>query len=158
MPEVAVSKKGAGESAAKRFWSSGPWSLWRELNEEMEQMLRGINGGAGSAGWAPTVDIDRTNGSLKITAELPGVKKEDVKVELSDEAIVIQGERKQERKEDKEGYHRWERSYGQFYRAIPIPEGAKVDEIQAELKDGVLQVTVPVPESARKSRQIPVNG
>ncbi len=158
MPEVAVGKKTASEGPARRFVSPGPWSLLRELNEEMERMMRGINGGASVEAWAPTVDIDRTNGSLKITAELPGVKKEDVKVEMSDEAIVIQGERKQEKKEDKEGYHRWERSYGQFYRAIPIPEGAKVDEIKAELKDGVLQVTVPVPESAKKARQIPVNG
>ena len=106
--------------------------------------------------WTPTVDIQQCNGDLVVTVELPGLKKEDVKVELTDDSLVIQGERKHEHKEDHEGFHRWERSYGQFYRSIPLPEGAKTDQAKAELTDGVLKVSVPVPETKKKPRQIPV--
>jgi len=95
---------------------------------------------------------------LVISAELPGLKKEEVKVEVSDDALVIEGERKQEHKEDHEGYHRWERSYGRFYRSLPLPEGARTDQVKAELKDGVLKVSIPAPETAKKSRQVPVAG
>jgi len=92
-----------------------------------------------------------------VTAELPGLKKEDVKVELTEDALIIQGERKQEHKEDHEGFHRWERSYGQFYRSIPLPEEAKTDQAKAELTDGVLKVSVPVAETKKKTtRQVPI--
>jgi HSP20 family protein len=66
------------------------------------------------------------------------------------------GERKREHKEDHEGYHRWGRSYGRFYWSMPLPKGAKTDRLGAELKDGVLKVTVPVPETTRKSRHISI--
>ncbi|MBZ2187441.1 MAG: Hsp20/alpha crystallin family protein [Bryobacter sp.] len=140
-----------------RLWSTGAVSLAREMSEEMERFFRGINGGAPLEAWAPTIDIDRSNGTMVISAELPGLKKEDVKVEVTAESVVIQGERKQEKEEDREGYHRWERSYGHFYRAIPLPDGAQTDLIQADLKDGVLKVSIPVPETAKTSRQVPVN-
>lgn len=71
------------------------------------------------------MDVRQCNGDLVVTAELPGLKKEDVKVELTDDSLVIQGERKHEHKEDHEGFHSFERSYGQFYRSIPLPDGAK---------------------------------
>ena len=76
---------------------------------------------------------------------------------LGEGALIIQGERKQEHKEDHEGFHRWERSYGQFYRSIPLPEGAKTDQAKAELTDGVLKVSVPVAETKKKTtRQVPI--
>ena len=106
--------------------------------------------------WTPTVDVQQCNGDLVVTAELPGLKKEDVKVELTDDSLVIQGERKQELKEDHEGFHSVERSYGQFYRSIPLPEGARTDQAKAELTDGVLKVSVPVPAAKKTTRQIPV--
>ena len=102
------------------------------------------------------MDVRQCNGDLVVTAELPGLKKEDVKVELTDDSLVIQGERKHEHKEDHEGFHSFERSYGQFYRSIPLPEGAKTDMARAELTDGVLKVSVPVAEAKKKTRQIPV--
>jgi HSP20 family protein len=85
-----------------------------------------------------------------------GPQEGEVKVELTDDALVIQGERKREHKEDHEGYHRWERSYGQFYRSVPLPEGAKTDQVKAELQDGILKVSVPVPQAEKKSRQVPI--
>jgi len=170
MSEVAVSKK-TGEATPSRFrdwfWpmaafrrseSRSPFAMMRELADEMDQMFRGVSTGAEIQAWAPAMDVERCNGNLVLSAELPGMKKEEVKVEVTDDALVIQGERKQEHKEDHEGYHRWERSYGRFYRSLPLPEGAKTDQVKAELKDGVLKVSIPVPELAKKSRQIPVAG
>lgn len=91
-----------------------------------------------------------------VTAELPGLKKEEVKVELSDKVLIIEGERSREHKTDHEGYHRYERSYGKFYRSIPLPEGAKADQAKAETNDGVLKVTIPAPQEKKNVRQVEV--
>jgi HSP20 family protein len=139
-----------------RYFGLGPFGLMRELSEEMDRAFRGVIPSTQLEPWTPTVDVQQCNGDLVVTAELPGLKKEDVRVELTDDSLVIQGEREHEHKEDHEGFHRWERSYGQFYRSIPLPEGAKTDQAKAELTDGVLRVSVPVPEAKKKTRQIPV--
>ena len=102
------------------------------------------------------MDIRQCNGTLTVTAELPGLKKEEVKVQMTDEALIIEGERKRVHKEDHEGYHRWERSYGHFYRSIPLPEGAKTDQVKAELNEGILKDSVPVPEIKKQVRQIAI--
>ena len=171
MPEVAVSKKAAEAPVASRpselfqpmfpfgrFFGLSPFAMMREFTDEMDRMFRGNGSEKEIQAWSPAVDVQRCNGNLVVSAELPGLKKEDVKVEVTDDALVVQGERKQEHKEDHEGYHRWERSYGSFYRSIPLPEGAKTDQVKAELKDGVLKVSIPVPEAAKKGRQVPVAG
>jgi HSP20 family protein len=139
-----------------RYFGLGPFGLMRELSEEMDRAFRGVNPSTQLEPWTPAVDVQQCNGDLVVTAELPGLKKEDVKVELTDDSLVIQGERKYEHKEDHEGFHSFERSYGQFYRSIPLPEGAKTDQAKAELTDGVLKVSVPVPAAKKTSRQIPV--
>ncbi len=143
-----------------RLFGMNPFALMREFSDEMDRAFRGIAPATGDGrelnAWSPTVDIRRCNGDMVVTAELPGLKKEEVKVEVTDDALVIQGERKREHKEDHEGYHRVERSYGQFYRSIALPEGAKTDQMKAELQDGVLKVSVPVPASEKKSRQVPI--
>jgi HSP20 family protein len=139
-----------------RYFGLGPFGLMRELREEMDRAFRDVIPSTQLEPWTPTVDVQQCNGDLVVTAELPGLKKEDVKVELTDDSLVIQGERKHEHKEDHEGFHSFERSYGQFYRSIPLPEGAKTDQATAELTDGVLKVSVPVAEAKKKTRQIPV--
>lgn len=139
-----------------RYPGWGPFGLMRALGEEMDRTLRGAASGAQLEPWTPAVDVQQCNGNVVVTAELPGLKKEDVKVELTEDSLIIQGERKQEHKEDHEGFHSWERSYGQFYRSIPLPEGAKTDEAKAELTEGVLKVSVPISEMKKKTREIPV--
>jgi len=137
-----------------RFLGLNPFAMMREFSEEMDRLYRG-NGSALEV-WAPTVDIQRSGGNLVVTAELPGLKKEEVKVEVTDDALIIEGERRRENKEDKEGYQRYERSYGKFYRSIPLPEGAKADQAKAELNDGVLKISLPAPEVKKQIRQITV--
>jgi len=143
-----------------RWFGLSPLALMREFTDEMDRTFRGEMPGMGTstelALWAPSVDIRHCDGNMVITAELPGLKKDEVKVEVTEDALVIQGERKREHKEDHEGYHRWERNYGQFYRAISLPEGAKTDQIKAELEDGVLKVSMPVPMTEKKSRQVTI--
>jgi HSP20 family protein len=144
--------------ALGRFSSLNPFAMMREFASEMDRMFRGNGSGAELQVWAPSLDVQQCHGNLTVSVELPGLKKEEVKVEATDDTLIIQGERKQEHKEDHEGYHRWERNYGRFYRAIPLPEGAKTDQVKAELKDGVLKVSVPTPETKNNARQIPVAG
>ena len=158
MSEVRVEKRpmpAAPMFPVGRFFGMNPFTMMREFTEEMDNVFRG-NIPAAPEVWAPKVDVQRSNGDLVVTAELPGLKKEEVKVEMTEEALVLTGERKLERKEDHEGYHPYERSYGKFYRSIPLPEGVKTEAAKAELTDGVLKITVPVAEAKKAARQIPV--
>lgn len=106
--------------------------------------------------WVPKVEVLKHNGDLTVRADLPGLKKDDVKVELTDEALTISGERKEEKEEKHEGYYRSERSYGSFYRCIPLPEGVKTDTAKAEFRDGVLEVTMQAPKSEIHGRLLEI--
>lgn len=144
---------------------SNPFSVMRRMHDEMDRVFGEAFGsrmgptsgfGGGLMSWSPAVEVSEGKDEVVVCAELPGLKPEEVKVEVTEEALVIEGERKQER-EDKQG-DRWhsERHYGHFYRAIPLPEGAKTDQARADFKNGELRVTVPVQRQESKRRQIPI--
>ena len=139
-----------------RLFGAGPFALMRELTREMDEMFEPLTELGAEAVWSPAIECKRKNGEMIVSAELPGMKKEEVKVELSDGSLIVEGERKREEKVEKEGYFRSERSYGKFFRRIALPEGAKTDQIKAELSNGVLEVHIPVPESKAKTREIPI--
>ena len=101
--------------------------------------------------WTPSVDISETDKEFVIRASLPAVKKEDIHVSVADGMVTLQGERKQERKEEGEKFHRVESYYGRFMRSFSIPKNANADAIRCESKDGVL--TVHLPKSAVKTPQ-----
>jgi HSP20 family protein len=149
-----------GEYLPSRDFFS-PFSMMRRFSDEMDRMFSnfGFARGPNSWGnWTPPVEVRERDGNLEISAELPGMSKDDVKVECSPEGITIEGEKKQETEKEEGGIHRSERFYGHFYRTIPVPEGAEIDKAKAEFKDGVLQVRVPLSEQARsKRRQIPIS-
>jgi HSP20 family protein len=111
--------------------------------------------GAITSAWHPAVDIFEDKDAVKIMAELPGVKPEDVKLSLENNLLTIRGEKKQEAEERNERVHRYERSYGSFERAFVLPSTVDGEKISAEHRDGVLTVTVPKAERARP-REIPV--
>jgi HSP20 family protein len=139
----------------------GPFSLMRRMNEEMERVIGefGMNRGEeAKTAWAPTVEVTQRDGKYVVHAELPGVRPEDVKLEVTDDAVVLQGERKCEHEETKGGVRVSERRYGSFFRAIPLPEGANVNEARARFENGVLEVEVPVAEQRSNRRQIPIEG
>jgi HSP20 family protein len=98
---------------------------------------------AGTA-WSPNIDVFEKDNRLIARVDLPGTKKEEVKVEVVDGWLTISGDRKYENEEEKENVYRCEREYGTFYRALPLPEGAKVEEVKAFFENGVLEVTVPL--------------
>jgi len=98
--------------------------------------------------WAPQIDVFERDNRLVTRVDLPGLKKEDVKVEVTDGHLAISGERKSEREEEKDNVYRCERSSGSFYRAVPLPEGAKLEDVKATFADGVLEVSVPLPAKA----------
>jgi len=109
--------------------------------------------------WTPQIEVSHQNNELCVRADLPGLKKEDVSVDITDEAIAISGERRQEHESKSGGYYRSERSYGNFYRTIPLPKGAISDQAKATFKDGVLEIRVPAPpEQVNRGRRIEIQG
>ena len=106
--------------------------------------------------WSPAIEVRQKDGNLIVRTDLPGLKKDEVKVELTDKFLTISGERKEEKEEKREGYYRSERSYGSFYRQVPLPEGAKTDTAMAEFNDGVLQITMQVPEREPMARRLEI--
>ena len=101
------------------------------------------------ADWVPSVDISETDEEYQIKAEIPDVKKEDVKVTVEDGVLTIQGERKQEKEEKGKKYHRVERSYGSFVRSFTLPDLVDEEKVKAEFKDGVLKLQLPKSEKAK---------
>lgn len=134
------------------------WDPFRELEEMSDRLNRVFarpsvrtNGKENLtvADWVPTVDISETDGTYQIKAELPEVKKEDVKVTLEDGILTIQGERRREKEEQTTKYHRVERSYGSFVRSFSLPDQVDEGGVKAEYKDGVLNLTIPKSEKAK---------
>ena len=101
------------------------------------------------ADWMPTVDISETEGEYVIKAELPEVKKDDVKVTLEEGVLTIQGQRRQEKEEKTTKYHRIERSYGTFVRSFVLPDQVNESSVKAEFKDGMLNLHIPKSEKAK---------
>jgi len=138
-----------------------PFTLMRRMQEELNRAFSPSGSGSSSAGagsglWVPPIEIAYRDGNFVVSAELPGIPDENVTVEIDDDAIVIQGERQIEHTETKGGMTRTERRYGEFYRAIPLPDGADPEKARAEFKNGVLQITVPVAQAKSNTRQIPI--
>ena len=98
-----------------------------------------------SAAWSPKIDVFERDNRLVTRVDLPGVKKEDVSVEVADGHLALSGERRQEKEEKKDNFYRSEREYGSFYRAVPLPQGVKLEDVKATFADGVLEVSVPLP-------------
>ena len=143
------------------------WDPFRELQDMSDRLNRMIahpssagNVGQGKevmtvADWTPTVDISETEAEYAIKAELPEVKREDVKVTVEDGVLTIQGERKQEKEEKGRKYHRIERSYGRFVRTFTLPDTVDESKVKAEYADGILHLHLPKSEKA-KPKQIEV--
>lgn len=133
-----------------------PFALMREMTSEFDRMfgesprpffrwpsLR--RQAVSEIGWYPEIDVFEKDNRLVTKIDLPGMKKEDVKVEVTDGQLTISGERKREAEEKGEEFYRCEREYGSFYRSVPLPEGAKIEDVKATFTDGVLEVSVPLP-------------
>jgi HSP20 family protein len=110
----------------------------------------------GTFGWSPLVDVKETSDALIFNAEMPGVKEEEIEVTIENNVLTIKGERKFERDEKNENYHRVERAYGSFQRSFSLPNNLDVDNVKADYSDGMLEISFPKKEEA-KPRQVKVD-
>jgi HSP20 family protein len=140
------------------FFRINPFSLMRRMTEEMDRVFGdgSAREGNGEMLWSPAVEISQGEGNYVVRAELAGLKPDDVKLEIENDALVLHGERKYEREEEKGGVRRTEMRYGRFYRTIPLPEGANPDQARAKYENGVLEVTIPVSEPKNQRKQIAI--
>jgi len=107
--------------------------------------------------WAPRIEAVQNGDRFIVRAELPGLKKDDVQVELGENALTIHGQREEQREDRRDGYYHSERQYGQFYRTIPLPEGVIAESAQAQFRDGVLEVTMQAPPAeASRGRRLEI--
>jgi HSP20 family protein len=105
------------------------------------------------ATWVPQIEIFERKGELCVRADLPGMTKDNIDVEITGNTLVLRGERRSEHEEEEEqGYYRTERSYGSFYRTIPLPEGIDAENAEASFRNGVLEITMPAPERGERRR------
>jgi HSP20 family protein len=147
-------------SALSRWEPLTRWSPWKEF-EEMEKRLSTLfgrplrmpngekNEAITVAEWSPLVDITEDDKEYIVKAEIPEMKKEDIKINVYDDVLSISGERKYEKEEKDKKYHRVERAYGSFMRSFTLPEDADGSKVNAEYKDGVLKVHLPKSEKAK---------
>ena len=153
----------------------GPFRMLEQFADEMDRIFDDFGLGRGwmtsritrdwpgratrgEMAWAPDVEIFHRNNELVVRADLPGLTKDDVKVDVTEDHITIQGERRREHQEEQQGVYRSERSYGSFFRHVPLPPGAISDQAKATFRDGVLEITMPAaPESARRGRRLEIS-
>jgi HSP20 family protein len=134
-----------------------PLRSFRDLRGEMDRLWEGFPGFprlrrlAEEAAW-PAVDVFERNGALVIKADVPGMTAKDIEVNLSEDAVTISGERREEKEVKEKDYYRSERSYGRFMRQIPLPAGADRDKAEASFKDGVLEISFPLKEEAKQKK------
>lgn len=132
-----------------RPWRA-PWDLQDEINRFFEDFGNGL--GVVEEDFAPAIDIRETDDAYIVEADVPGMKKEDVNIEVNDDVLTIKGERKSEHDEKRKDYRRIERQSGSFRRSITIPGGFKYDSVDAKFEDGVLRVTLPKRDDAKPRR------
>jgi HSP20 family protein len=143
------------------MWDIVRWDPYRDMRamradlERLFARVPGNGGGVASAPWAPASDVYETDDAIVITAELPGVKDEDVEISVQDGLLRISGERRLHEEVDEKRFHRLERSYGGFERTFRLPPGVKEGDIKAGVAYGVLRVSVPKPTAA-EAKRVPI--
>ena len=128
--------------------------LQREMNRAFDGLFRGDLFDADTfmnRSWSPAVDISETNDSYLIRAELPGLKKDEVKITIENNTIAIRGEKKNDTEKKGENFHVVERSYGSFERTFTLPGAIKNDSVEARFEDGILSVTLPKTEASKQN-------
>jgi len=134
------------------------WSPVRDILNIQDEMSRLFNAfftrtsdrtEGRTLSWSPLVDISETDDKIKVTAEVPGMKKDDIKISIQDNVLTLKGEKKQEKEEKDKNSHRVERAYGAFERSFSLPASVQTDKVKASYKEGVLTISLPKPEEAK---------
>ncbi len=162
-----------GEQLSRRDEHEGlltPFGFMRRFSEDMDRLFEdfirnpfGLTPSArGMAGvthgtWAPNIEVFQRDSNFIVRAELPGLNKDNVQVEINNDMLTLSGERRQEREENRGGVYHSERSYGTFYRSIPLPEGVISESAEATFNNGVLEITLQAPPSGvAKGRRLEI--
>jgi HSP20 family protein len=140
----------------KPFRELGPFKDFERMRREMDRLwdsffeggLRKRTEGAGE--WLPSLDVAETKNEIVVKAEVAGMDPKDIDISLSDGVLTIKGEKKQEKEEKEADYHLTERSYGSFTRLVQLPKEVQSDKISASYKNGILKITLPKSEEAKK--------
>jgi HSP20 family protein len=174
--EAARRERGGGQGLSPWFGGAeNPLAMMRRMQEDLdrvfnvfgiprlafgaiptrdlEELLARSPAVARTAQWSPQVEVVERGDALVVRADLPGVKRDDVEVNVENDVLTIRGQRREEHREAEGGYRRTERSYGTFFRQIPLPEGVEPDRIEASYEDGVLEVTIPSPRETPRGRR-----
>ena len=126
-----------------------PFAELGELRSRFDRMFEELTDGR-EPGWAPAIDVERDNGNLVVRADVPGIKPEEVKIEVEDDILTVSGEHEEHTEEKGKHYVRRERRYGSFSRSMALPPGVEAKNIKAKTHDGVVEVTIPLPKEAKK--------
>jgi len=149
----------------ERYW--GPFGVIGRMFDDLDRAFgldleRTLSRSQGqqqlSTLFRPDLEVFEKDNKLFVRADLPGLRQEDVKIEVDDDVLTISGERKSEHETEREGYYESERSYGYFKRSIRLPEGTDADAIQARFDGGVLEVEAPMAEKKPRGRTVPIGG
>ena len=126
------------------------WSIQDEINRTFDNFFGTTQREEWTESrWAPAIDISENKDDLMVNVEVPGMKKEDIKVTLQDGILTVKGERKQDKEEKDKSFHRVERSYGSFCRSFTLPTTVQGDKIKANYKDGILMIALPKVEEVK---------
>jgi HSP20 family protein len=128
-----------------------PFAELGELRSRFDRMFDDLIDGRERA-WTPAIDVERDNGNLVVRADVPGMKPEEVKIEVENEILTVSGEHEEHRDERDKHFLRHERRYGSFSRSLALPPGVDAKRIKAKTHDGVVEVTIPLPKEAKKER------
>lgn len=140
------------------IWSASPFRRMNQLQAQMERLFDELQGEIDASDqktqktFTPSVDVKDLEKNYLISIDLPGVKKEDIKVELQGNQLSVTGERNEEKEEKGKGSYRSERIYGSFFRTFTLPDMPKADQIETNYKDGVLSIAVPKPAQTQAQR------
>ncbi|MEO6771788.1 MAG: Hsp20/alpha crystallin family protein [Kofleriaceae bacterium] len=158
--------RGSRSMGMSPYYGRSPFGFARRMFEDMERMMEQMMPGfdlpgfdmpqLANATFMPQIEISRRGDQLIVHADLPGLSPQDLQISVSDEGLVVAGERHQEQEHSDGDTWRSERSYGRFERVIPLPEGAQLDTAQARYENGVLEISVKAPEGPSKRRQIQI--
>jgi HSP20 family protein len=163
--QAVAARQGGQVSRQRSMPAFSPIGMMRRFAEEMDRMFEGFglpssdpwSTGKDLQSFSPEIEMFERDGKLVLRADLPGLSKDDVKVDVTEDAVMIEGERKYEHEDRSEGIYKSERSYGRFHREVALPEGVKSDTAAATYKDGVLELTFDMPQTSKNRRRIEID-
>jgi HSP20 family protein len=170
--DQSVPTRRSSPSSQMNRWDTsgfGPFAWMRQMQDQLDRAFSSIWSGSGTTSswspdnvfgpsdWSPAIDMFQRGNDLVIRADVPGLSKDDITVDIADDQVTIRGERRYDHEEEREGVFRSERSYGSFCRVVPLPQGAIADSAKANFNNGVLEVVVQAPSfDVRRGRRVEI--